>query len=360
MSTTIAVGLSGGVDSSVAALLLKQQGHNVIGIFMKNWEEKDENGVCTSEQDAIDARVVADKIGIPLHVVNFSQEYKKQVFSQFLSDIEDGLTPNPDVLCNSQIKFGHLLDYAKKLGASKLATGHYADVEYLDGVYMLKQSHDKHKDQTYFLVDLSQEQLAYALFPLNGIDKHKVREIASKYDLITAQKKDSTGICFIGERNFKNFLNSYVKGTAGDIVTIDGKKIGTHDGLPFYTIGQKKGLMIGGQKGYEGASFCVVEKCAKTNRLIVAVDGTDAVFNKKLTADKFNFTGKIYKANEEYEFDARIRHGQPLQKCKAMFDLNGGVVVEFKDRQRAVTTGQYVALYDNQYVVGGGKISSKG
>lgn len=351
---TIVVGLSGGVDSAVAAFLLKRQGHNVIGVFMKNWEEKSADGVCTSEADAHDAQAVAEKIGIPFHVVNFTKEYKENVFKEFLSDIAAGLTPNPDVLCNREIKFGPLLDFAKKIGADKLATGHYANILEENGVFQLQRCIDDNKDQTYFLCELSEEQLRYACFPLAALDKKEVRKIASQQGFAVAQKKDSTGICFIGERNFKNFLSSYVKGTKGDIVTTSGVKIGEHDGLCFYTIGQKKGLAIGGVKGFEGASFCVVDKDAKTNRLIVAADGTDAVLSYGLAAQKFNFTGKKYKG--QHKLTARFRHRQPLQSVTAVFE-DGGIKVIFDEPQRAITKGQFAVLYDGKNVVGGGKIT---
>ena len=353
---TVVVGLSGGVDSSVAALLLKREGHNVIGVFMKNWEEKDDGGVCTSEQDASDAQMVAQKLGIPFHVVNFCKEYEKNVFREFLKDLEKGLTPNPDVLCNREVKFGPLLEYARKMGADKLATGHYADVEPRDGLFQLKTAADEDKDQTYFLCELSQEQLGFAYFPLAGLNKKEVRKLAKENDLLTAGKKDSTGICFIGERDFKEFLKPYLKGEPGDIVTPEGKVLGRHEGLCYYTIGQKRGLKIGGVNGFEGASFCVIDKCAKTNRLIAAPDGSEATLRRTLGAKRFNFTGRVYESVKPHKLEARIRHRQALQKCSAVFE-NGGAKVSFNEPQRAITRGQFVVLYDGKDVVGGGKIT---
>ncbi len=237
---TVVVGMSGGVDSSVAALLLKQQGYNVIGLYMNNWEETDECGACTGEEDFADVRRVANKIGIPYYSVNFAKEYLDRVFSYFLSEYAAGRTPNPDVLCNREIKFKDFKEKALELGADFIATGHYCDILHKDGVHYLLKAKDQSKDQTYFLNQLSQEQLDGVLFPLGRLDKTEVRKIAVANGLATAAKKDSTGICFIGERNFRAFLSKYLPAKKGDILTTDGKKIGEHSGLMYYTLGQRR------------------------------------------------------------------------------------------------------------------------
>jgi len=242
----VIVGLSGGVDSSVATLLLLEQGYKVEALFMKNWEEDDKDGHCTAEQDLSDAQKVADKLGVKLHTINFSADYWDDVFNHFLQEHKKGRTPNPDVLCNQKIKFKVFLEHALSLGADKIATGHYARISENDGTYQLKTGLDDNKDQSYFLYLLGQKQLSKSLFPLGDISKTKVREIATEHDLITADKKDSTGICFIGERNFSQFLQTYLPKQQGDIIDQDGQFIKHHEGLAFYTMGQRKGLEIGG------------------------------------------------------------------------------------------------------------------
>ncbi|MBQ9833553.1 MAG: tRNA 2-thiouridine(34) synthase MnmA, partial [Clostridia bacterium] len=276
----IVVGMSGGVDSSVAALLLKEQGYDVIGVFMKNWEETDENGVCTATADFEDVRRVCEKIDIPYYTVNFAKEYKERVFSLFLEEYKQGRTPNPDILCNSEIKFKAFLEFAMGLDASWLATGHYARLDKRDmsNVKLLRAA-DLNKDQTYFLAGLKKEQLERAMFPIGDIEKPKLREMAEKAGLSTANKKDSTGICFIGERNFKHFLSQYLMTDPGDMVTTDGRIIGRHDGLMFYTLGQRRGLGIGGQKDGNGESWFVIDKDLKNNRLIVEQGEGEALFS---------------------------------------------------------------------------------
>ena len=254
---TVVVGISGGVDSSVAAYLLKQQGYNVIGLFMVNWEEDDEDGVCTAQNDYEDVKRVCSKLEIPYYTVNYAKEYYNKVFEYFLEQYKKGRTPNPDVLCNKEIKFGPFLDFAKKLGADYIATGHYAKKEEKDGLFYLKKAKDLNKDQSYFLNQLSQAQLKEVLFPLEDIEKPEVRKIAEKLELSTAQKKDSTGICFIGERNFKKFLKNYLPAKSGEIRTLDNKVVGTHDGLMYYTLGQRRGLGIGGKHGGNGALLLI-------------------------------------------------------------------------------------------------------
>jgi len=288
MKKKVVVGMSGGVDSSVAALLLKQQGYDVVGLFMKNWEETDPNGCCTAEEDFADVRRVADKIGIPYYVVNFAKQYMDRVFEYFLREYKAGRTPNPDVLCNREIKFGPFLNQAKMMGADYIATGHYCGISHVDGVHYLKKAVDQNKDQTYFLNQLNQTQLQDVLFPLADLPKEEVRQIAQKYDLATAVKKDSTGICFIGERNFKNFLKGYLPGQAGDIIDINGNKVGRHDGLMYYTIGQRRGLGLGGTVENQDRWF-VVEKDLKNNRLIVSHGDQSVLMSNALISNAVNW-----------------------------------------------------------------------
>jgi len=352
---TVVIGMSGGVDSSVSALLLKQQGYNVIGLFMNNWEEKDDCGVCTATEDYEDVRRVCDKIGIPYYSVNFAKEYLDRVFSTFLSEYEKGRTPNPDVLCNREIKFGPFLDYAKMMGADYIATGHYCKLD-TDGKYFyLKKAKDKSKDQSYFLNQLSQDQLSQVLFPLADIEKTEVRKIALENDLVNAKKKDSTGVCFIGERNFKNFLQHYLPAKKGEIVDVNGKVVGEHDGVLYYTLGQRKGLKIGGLAGGNGERWFVLEKDVKNNRLIVSQGEDDKLFSSSLIATEFNWIPKTPE-NNKFTCFAKFRYRQPDQKVDVEIK-NDKVYVYFAEKQRAVTPGQYVVLYDeNENCLGGGVI----
>lgn len=353
--TTVVVGMSGGVDSAVSALLLKQQGYNVIGLFMDNWEEKDDSGVCTATEDYEDVRRVCETIGIPYYSVNFSKEYWDRVFVHFLSEYEKGRTPNPDVLCNREIKFGPFLEYAKMLGADKIATGHYCKVEKVGNDYLLKKAFDKSKDQSYFLNQLSQEQLSQVIFPLADIPKTKVREIAEQYNLVNAKKKDSTGVCFIGERNFKKFLKQYIPATPGDIVDLNGNIVGQHDGVLYYTLGQRKGLNIGGKAGGNGDRWFVLEKDVKNNRLIVSQGEDDKLFSNYLIAREFNWIPHIPQ-NKTFDCLAKFRYRQPDQEVSVTIE-GADVRIDFKQPQRAVTPGQYVVLYDeNENCLGGGVI----
>lgn len=348
--------MSGGVDSSVVAKLLKDSGEPVVGLFMKNWEEKDDNGVCTSEKDFADVKSVANKIGIPYYSVNFVKEYYERVFEHFLEEYKKGRTPNPDVLCNREIKFGPFLDYAKKLGARKIATGHYAQVEEREGLFYLKKAVDQNKDQTYFLNQLSQDQLSMALFPIGHLTKPELRKLAEEYGLSTAEKKDSTGICFIGERNFKEFLKNYLPAKPGKIKDVQtGKILGSHDGLMYYTLGQRKGLGIGGQKDGSGEAYFVCDKDLKTNELLVSQGEQDILFSDALESGVVNW---IPKKPEVDEFDcyAKFRYRQPEQKVHVKLNADGTTLVTFAERQRAITPGQYVVFYDENYCLGGGVI----
>ena len=352
---TVVVGISGGVDSSVTAYLLKQQGYNVIGLFMVNWEENDENGNCTSEQDYEDVKRVCNKIGIPYYTVNYAKEYYERVFEYFLAEYKKGRTPNPDVLCNREIKFGPFLEFAKKIGADYIATGHYAKKIEKDGLYYLAKADDLTKDQSYFLNQLSQKQLECVLFPLSEIPKTKVREIAAELDFSNATKKDSTGICFIGERNFKNFLKNYLPAKAGNICTLDGKVVGRHDGLMYYTLGQRRGLGIGGSKDGNGERWFVLSKDLEKNILYVSQGEGKELFSNAMISGKMNW---IPKQPDEQSFDcfAKFRYRQPDQKVKVT-QLGEKIRVDFYEPQRAVTPGQYVVLYDeNGLCLGGAEI----
>ena len=354
MKKTVVVGMSGGVDSSVAALLLKEQGYNVIGLFMNNWEETNENGVCTSVDDFADVRRVASKIGIPYYSVNFAKEYMDRVFSYFLEEYNAGRTPNPDVLCNREIKFKDFKDKALSLGADYIATGHYCDILHEDGVHYLLKAKDQNKDQTYFLNQLSQSQLDKVLFPLGKLDKAEVRAIAEKHGLATATKKDSTGICFIGERNFRNFLQTYIPNKKGKIMTYDGKVLGEHLGLMYYTIGQRKGLGIGGQRGDDGSRWFVIEKDLKNNILYVAHGSEEKLYSKGLIMKSCNWIPFVPK-EKDFECTAKFRYRQPEQKC-IVHVKNEHIEVEFIEKQRAITEGQFAVFYSGDKCIGGGVI----
>lgn len=354
MKETVVVGISGGVDSSVSAYLLKQQGYNVIGLFMINWEEESEE--CTAEADYEDVKRVCNKIGIPYFSVNFAKEYYDRVFKYFLEEYEKGRTPNPDVLCNREIKFGPFLEFAKKIGADYIATGHYAKVERKDGHTYLMKSKDQNKDQTYFLNQLSQSQLDKVLFPLADIEKPEVRRIAEELELSNAKKKDSTGICFIGERNFRKFLSEYLPAKPGLIKNLEGEVIGEHDGLMYYTLGQRRGLNLGGRVGGNGERWFVIKKDLKENVLYVSQGEPDALFSNGLMAKEINWIPEKPK-EKEFECYAKFRYRQPDQKVKVTI-LEDEVRVDFAEKQRAVTPGQYVVFYDGEYCLGGGVIES--
>lgn len=354
--TKVIIGMSGGVDSSVAALLLKQQGYNVVGIFMKNWDDKDDSGYCTAASDYDDVRSVCHQIGIPYYSVNFEKEYWDRVFSYFLDEYRKGRTPNPDVMCNKEIKFKSFLDYALKIGGDYIATGHYARVEVIGGEYRLLRGKDRNKDQTYFLCMLSQWQLSRTLFPIGHMEKHRVREIAFENEIKTASKRDSTGLCFIGERNFRDFLSGFLPANPGDIKTLEGKNVGRHDGLMYYTIGQRKGLGIGG-KG-TGEPWFVADKDLKNNVLLV-VQGEDhpALYSWGLEASDLNWiSGK--RPEENFKCTAKFRYRQPDQGVQVHLRNDNKCEVLFDELQRAVTPGQAVVFYDGEVCIGGGIINS--
>lgn len=349
----VVVGMSGGVDSSVAAYLLKRQGFDVVGIFMKNWEEEDDEGVCTATQDYADVRSVCETIGIPYYTVNFAKEYRDRVFSYFLDEYSKGRTPNPDVLCNCEIKFKAFLDFALKTGAELLATGHYCR---LDADKLLLRGSDPSKDQSYFLAGLKHEQLSRVVFPIGDLFKTEVRKIAFELGLSNAAKKDSTGICFIGERNFKQFLMQYLPAQSGEIVNEKGTVIGRHDGLMYYTIGQRRGLGIGGRSDGSGESWFVIGKDLDRNLLIVQQGEHDELYSLSLDATEVNWIGSD-PAQKEFSCTAKFRYRQPDQKV-CVTKTDNGAHVRFETPQRAVTPGQWVVFYDGERCLGGGPIDS--
>jgi len=349
----IVVGLSGGVDSAVSALLLKRQGYEVIGVFMKNWNEDNEDGVCTAESDWRDVRDVCDVIGIPYYAVDFAQEYWDRVFTLFLNEYKAGRTPNPDVLCNREIKFKAFLDFAMKAGAEKMATGHFVRT---DEAGRLLRGADPNKDQSYFLYMVHAAQLQKAMFPVGGMTKAEVRKIAAEAGLPVSQKKDSTGVCFIGERNFKAFLKNFLPAQPGDMVTPQGEKVGRHDGLMYYTLGQRKGLGIGGRG--DGRSFFVVDKDLKNNRLIVA-QGEDhpLLYSRACAASQATFVGAPLPENTPCRLTAKFRYRQPDQPVTV---TRTGDTLHFvyDTPQRAVTPGQSAVIYDGEECLGGGIIDT--
>lgn len=350
----VVVGMSGGVDSSVAAALLKEQGYEVIGLFMHNWEEDDDNGCCTAVTDYEDVKRVCNKLKIPYYTVNFAKEYLDRVFKYFVEEYSKGRTPNPDVLCNREIKFGPFLEYAKSMGADYIATGHYASVNRENGVTRLCKAKDTGKDQTYFLNQLNQAQLKDVLFPLGNMCKSEVREIAEKYGLATAKKKDSTGICFIGEKRFREFLKNYIPCKPGNIVDLNGNIVGRHEGVMYYTLGQRRGLNIGGTKDGNGERWFVVDKDVKGNNLIVSQGEGEELFSKGLIAYNINWI-PFEPEEKEFECYAKFRYRQPDQKVKVRIEKDK-VCVDFDERQRAVTPGQYVVFYTETDCLGGGVI----
>ncbi len=350
----VVVGMSGGVDSAVAAYLLKREGYDVIGVFMKNWEEEDGEGVCTAVADYEDVCRVSDAIGIPYYTVNFSKEYRDRVFAYFLDEYRCGRTPNPDVLCNCEIKFKAFLDLALTTGAHALATGHYARLDKTcDGVRLLRAL-DAGKDQTYFLAGLTQAQLTPAMFPVGALQKSEVRRIAREQNFVNADKKDSTGVCFIGERDFKRFLMQYLPAQPGDMVDLTGKRVGRHDGLMYYTLGQRKGLGIGGQNDGTGESWFVVGKDLSRNLLLVQQGEQDELYSRSLDAAEIHWIAGAPPRNA-FSCTAKFRYRQPDQPVDVAVD-GAGAHISFHTKQRAVTPGQWVVLYDGDACLGGGPI----
>lgn len=352
----VIVGMSGGVDSSVAAHLLLERGFEVEGLFMKNWEEDDGTEYCTAKVDLEDAQAVCDKLGIKLHTANFSAEYWDNVFEHFLKEYEAGRTPNPDVLCNREIKFKAFLEYATELGADFIATGHYVRKQESEaGTYLLK-GHDDNKDQSYFLCEVNENCLRQSLFPVGELAKTEVRAIASRLGLSTSEKKDSTGICFIGERKFKDFLEQYIPARPGIIETTEGEQIGKHAGLMYYTYGQRQGLGIGGVQNREQAAWYVVDKDLDRNVLLVAQGAEhDNLFSSELIAGKPAWINSI--APElPLHCTAKIRYRQADQECEVFASANNLIRVKFKQPQRAVTPGQYIVFYDGERCLGGAVI----
>lgn len=368
MSKKVILGLSGGVDSSVALFLLKEQGYNVEAVFMKNWEETSEHNQsnCTATIDFQDAQSVCNTLNIQLHTVNFSQEYWQRVFQYMLDEYAQGRTPNPDIMCNKEIKFKEFLNYAKTLNADFIATGHYAKKIYdiNSNSYKLYKANDLNKDQTYFLYTLTQERLAYTLFPLSEIDKTQVRTLATKLQLSNHQKKDSTGICFIGERNFKKFLSEYLLAKPGDIIDDKNQVIGRHNGLMFYTLGQRQGLGIGGRKGSNESPWYVVRKNISTNQLVVAQDS----FHPYLMSNTLHCDNIHWISGQQptlpLQCCAKIRYRQQEQACTIISNTNTiesnnqyTYCIKFTELQRAITSGQSVVIYtQNGECLGGGII----
>ncbi len=364
----VVVGLSGGVDSAVSAYLLKQQGHEVVGIFMKNWEDDDDSAYCSSNIDFVDAAAVADVLGIEIEHINFAAEYKDRVFAEFLREYQGGRTPNPDILCNAEIKFKAFLDHAFSVGADKIATGHYARVREVTNTagraFQLLKGLDSSKDQSYFLHRLNQEQLSKTWFPVGELHKTEVRRIASEIGLPNAKKKDSTGICFIGERPFREFLNRYIANTPGPIQDERGRQIGTHVGLSFYTLGQRQGLGIGGikdkgaQRGSgEHAPWFVARKDLPRNTLFV-VQGHDHpwLLSGQLTADDLSWCASTAPAPGRYA--AKTRYRQSDAPCHLAYNDKGELTLAFDEPQWAVTPGQSAVLYDGEVCLGGAVIAS--
>jgi len=358
MAKHVVVGMSGGVDSAVAAYLLKEKGYQVQCLFMKNWEDEDDEFYCSSEEDYSDALQVCDLLNLPLHSVNFSKEYRENVFKYFLSEYKSGRTPNPDVLCNKEIKFKFFMDYALELGADAIATGHYACInKSTDGVQLLKGI-DLNKDQSYFLYLLGQKELLKTIFPLGDLTKEEVRKLAEENNFPNHDKKDSTGICFIGERDFKSFLQQYLPAKPGEIITTEGKIVGQHDGLMYYTLGQRKGIGVGGGHGTTEEPWYVVKKDLGNNQLIIG-QGHDhpGLYNKNLTAGQLHWiTSKPRKI--PFKCTAKIRYRQKDQACAINLIENGIANIKFAENQFAPTPGQSIVFYDGEHCLGGGIIET--
>jgi tRNA-specific 2-thiouridylase len=353
----IVVGLSGGVDSAVAALLLKRAGHEVVGLFMKNWEDDDDDEYCSTREDLIDAVSAAERIGIEIEAVNFAAEYRERVFASFLAEYRAGRTPNPDILCNAEIKFKAFLDHAMKLGAEKIATGHYARVEERDGRFVLMKGLDPGKDQSYFLHRLNQAQLARTLFPVGHLVKSEVRRIAREAGLPNHAKRDSTGICFIGERPFREFLSRYLPREPGPIVTPEGTRVGEHVGLMYYTIGQRQGLGIGGRREGGGEPWYVAGKDLEANTLVV-VQGHDhpLLLRPALEAADASWIAGAPPAVDGDGLGAKTRYRQADAQCDLALESGQAFALHFATPQWAVTPGQSAVVYRGEECLGGGVI----
>ena len=357
MKKKVIIGISGGVDSSVSAYLLLQKGYNVEGLFMKNWNEDDSEEHCPAAIDLADAQSVCDQLGITLHTVNFAKQYWDNVFSHFLDEYAKSRTPNPDVLCNKEIKFKIFYEYAKSLGADYIATGHYAKIAYKDGVAGLYKSKDRDKDQTYFLHAIDKNVLEHTIFPLGEVLKTEVRDIAKQLNLKNHAKKDSTGICFIGERQFKTFLNEYMLAKPGIIESADGKNIGKHDGLMFYTLGQRQGLNIGGIKDSIGDPWYVVDKDVAANKLIVAQgQNHPRLFANGLICGPIHWLIDANEVNLPMTCYAKTRYRQDDKPCIISPASDNQHVIMFCEPQRAITPGQYIVFYEKNQCLGGAVI----
>ena len=355
----VVVGMSGGVDSSVSAYLLKEQGYQVEGLFMKNWEEDDNDEYCAAAEDLKDAQAVSDKLGITLHTINFAAEYWDNVFEYFLAEYKAGRTPNPDIMCNKEIKFKAFLEFAaQELSADYIATGHYVQRSNGTGNWQMLRGLDDNKDQSYFLYTLGEQHIAQTLFPIGHLDKPRVREIALEQNLVTHDKKDSTGICFIGERKFKDFLAQYLPAQPGDIETAEGKIIGKHDGLMYHTLGQRKGLLIGGMKEYGEEPWYVVEKDIERNMLIVGQGANHPrLYSTGLLANQLHWIDRKG-PQRPIRCSVKTRYRQQDIPCQIMPNTDGSILVEFDEPQKAVTPGQSAVFYQNESCLGGGIIEN--
>ncbi|GAC18009.1 tRNA 2-thiouridine(34) synthase MnmA [Paraglaciecola arctica] len=355
----VVVGMSGGVDSSVSAYLLKEQGYQVEGLFMKNWEEDDNDEYCAAADDLKDAQAVSDKLGITLHTINFAAEYWDNVFEYFLAEYKAGRTPNPDIMCNKEIKFKAFLEFAaEELNADYIATGHYVQRSNETGNWQMLRGLDGNKDQSYFLYTLGEQHIAQTLFPIGHLEKPKVREIALEQDLVTHDKKDSTGICFIGERKFKDFLAQYLPAQPGEIETAEGKIIGKHEGLMYHTLGQRKGLLIGGMKEYGEEPWYVVDKDIERNVLIVGQGANHPrLYSTGLLANQLHWVDRKG-PQQAIKCTVKTRYRQQDIPCQITPNTDGSLLVKFDEPQKAVTPGQSAVFYQNEICLGGGIIEN--
>ncbi|WP_339722389.1 tRNA 2-thiouridine(34) synthase MnmA [uncultured Paraglaciecola sp.] len=355
----VVVGMSGGVDSSVSAYLLKEQGYQVEGLFMKNWEEDDNDEYCAAAEDLKDAQAVSDKLGITLHTINFAAEYWDNVFEYFLAEYKAGRTPNPDIMCNKEIKFKAFLEFAaEELDADYIATGHYVQRSNQSGQWQMLRGLDGNKDQSYFLYTLGEQHIAQTLFPIGHLEKPKVREIALAQDLVTHDKKDSTGICFIGERKFKDFLAQYLPAQPGEIETAEGQVIGKHEGLMYHTLGQRKGLLIGGMKEYGEEPWYVVDKDIQRNVLIVGQGANHPrLYSTGLLANQLHWVDRKG-PQQSIKCSVKTRYRQQDIPCQITPNSDGSLLVKFDEPQKAVTPGQSAVFYQNEICLGGGIIEN--